>query len=354
MFQQCVELTEAAQVFDSLQMTNQQNLEVRANSDLKQTFTTWRERLPNFYDDIGVWSDLLAWRQHVFTAVTKVYVPLIPPGENSTYGYRGYHEQAWMINRFGEVARRHGLLDVCSIALNKIYSLPNIEISEAFLKLREQALCFFQKPEKFTEGLDSISTTNLMYFTASQKAEFLTLKGMFISRLGQNEEANAEFAHAIQMDMSLPKAWAEWGRFNDKLYRDRAEAVPPMPEPEQGQPRYSEEHWAAKYIRDRAVLASSAVSCYLQAAGLYNNHKCRGLLLRVLWLLGLDDSQSTIAKGFENYKGDLVVWYWITLIPQLLLSLSHREARQARTILMRMAKMYPQVSSIRPVWDTLT
>jgi transformation/transcription domain-associated protein len=344
MFQQSVELTEASQVFDSLQMTNQGNLELRANQDLKHIFTTWRERLPNFYDDIGVWSDLLAWRQHVFTAVTKVYVPLIPQGENSTFGYRGYHEQAWMINRFGEVARRHGLLDVCSIALNKIYSLPNIEISEAFLKLREQALCFFQKPEKFNEGLDSISTTNLMYFTSGQKSEFLTLKGMFISRLGQNEEANAEFAHAIQMDMTLPKAWAEWGRFNDKLYRDRAEAVPPMPEPEPGQPRFTEEQWAAKYTLDRAVLASSAVSCYLQASGLYANHKCRGLLLRVLWLLGLDDSQMTIAKGFENYKGDLVIWYWITLIPQLLLSLSHREARQARTILMRMAKQHPQVS----------
>nr|XP_018259603.1 transformation/transcription domain-associated protein [Kwoniella dejecticola CBS 10117]OBR81761.1 transformation/transcription domain-associated protein [Kwoniella dejecticola CBS 10117] len=321
MFQQCVELTEAAQVFDSLQMTNQQNLEMRCNSDLKTIFTTWRDRLPNFWDDISVWSDLLAWRQHVFQAVTRVYHPLIPPGDTATYGYRGFHETAWMINRFGEVARRHGLLDVCSVSLNKIYMLPNIEISEAFLKLREQALCFFQKPDKFNDGLDNISTTNLMYFAPPQKAEFLTLKGMFISRLGQNEEANAEFAHAIQMDMNLPKAWAEWGRFNDKLYRDRPEN---------------------NYANDRAILASSAVSCYLQAAGLYNNHKSRGLLLRVLWLLGLDDSRNTISKAFENYKGDLVIWYWITLIPQLLMSLSHREAKQARLLLLRIAKQFPQ------------
>ncbi|WWC92285.1 uncharacterized protein L201_007239 [Kwoniella dendrophila CBS 6074] len=318
MFQQCVELTEAAQVFDSLQMTNQQNLEMRCNSDLKTIFQTWRDRLPNFWDDISVWSDLLAWRQHVFQAVTRVYHPLIPPGDTATFGYRGFHETAWMINRFGEVARRHGLLDVCSVSLNKIYMLPNIEISEAFLKLREQALCFFQKPDKFNDGLENISTTNLMYFAPPQKAEFLTLKGMFISRLGQNEEANAEFAHAIQMDMNLPKAWAEWGRFNDKLYRDRPETAP------------------------GAVLASSAVSCYLQASGLYNNHKSRGLLLRVLWLLGLDDNRNTISKAFENYKGDLVIWYWITLIPQLLMSLSHREAKQARLLLLRIAKQFPQ------------
>lgn len=345
MFQQTVELGEAAQVFDSLSMTNQANLEMRVNTDLKQIFQTWRDRLPNFWDDIMVWSDLLAWRQHVFQSVTRVYVPLIPPGETATYGFRGYHETAWMINRFGEVARRHGLLDVCSVALNKIYALPNIEISEAFLKLREQALCFFQKPDKFNDGLENISTTNLMYFAPNQKAEFLTLKGMFISRLGQNEDANAEFAHAIQMDMTLPKAWAEWGRFNDKLYLERPEVSgsgPPDPKP--GEARLTDEQWALSYARDRALLASSAVSCYLQAAGLYNIHKSRGLLLRVLWLLGLDDSNNTIAKAFDNYKGDLVIWYWITLIPQLILSLSHREAKQARLLIIRIAKMFPQVS----------
>lgn len=343
MCQQVVELGEAARVFDSLQMTNQANLELRCNSDLKPIFQTWRDRLPNFWDDISVWSDLLAWRQHVFQAVTKVYHPLVAQPDNATYGYRGFHETAWMINRFGEVARRHGLLDVCSVSLNKIYMLPNIEISEAFLKLREQALCFFQKPEKFNEGLENISTTNLKFFGLSQRAEFLTFKGMFISRLGQNEEANAEFAHAIQTDWNLPKAWAEWGRFNDKLYKDRPEnpATGP-PEPEPGKPKMTDAQWQESYSQDRAILASSAVSCYLQAAGLYNNHKSRGLLLRVLWLLGLDDSHNTISKAFENYKGDLVIWYWITLIPQLLMSLSHREASHARLVLMRIAKSFPQ------------
>ncbi|KAL1410016.1 transcription-associated protein 1 [Vanrija albida] len=344
LFQQVVELGEAAQVFDSLQMTTAQTLEARVNNELKGIFQTWRDRLPNFWDDISVWSDLLAWRQHVFQAVTRVYMPMIQPTETATHGYRGYHETAWMINRFGEVARRHGLLDVCSTALNKIYMLPNIEISEAFLKLREQALCYFQKPEKFNEGLDNISTTNLMYFAQPQKAEFLTLKGMFISRLGQDSDANDEFAHAVQMDYNLPKAWAEWGKFNEKMYRQQPEAPPPgsKPEPGPGEKRMTDAEWAESWAQDRALRASSAVSCYLQAAGLYANHKSRALLLRVLWLLGLDDNRNTIAKAFEAYKGDLVIWYWITLIPQLLLSLSHREAQIARHILMHIAKAFPQ------------
>jgi transformation/transcription domain-associated protein len=344
LFQQVVELQEAAQVFDSLQMTTAQTLEARVNGELKGIFTTWRDRLPNFWDDISVWSDLLAWRQHVFQAVTRVYMPMVQPADGATHGYRGYHETAWMINRFGEVARRHGLLDVCSTALNKIYMLPNIEISEAFLKLREQALCYFQKPDKFNEGLDNISTTNLMYFAQPQKAEFLTLKGMFISRLGQDSDANDEFAHAVQMDYNLPKAWAEWGKFNEKMYRQQPESPPPnsKPNPGPGEKPMTDPEWAESWAQDRALRASSAVSCYLQAAGLYNSHKSRALLLRVLWLLGLDDSRNTIAKAFEAYKGDLVIWYWITLIPQLLLSLSHREAQIARHILMHIAKSFPQ------------
>ena len=316
LFQQYVELQEAAQVFESLAMTNAANLEFRVSHDLKGIFTTWRERLPNFWDDISVWSDLLAWRQHVFSAVTKVYVPLIPAGETATFGYRGYHETAWMINRFGHVARKHQLHDVCANALNKIYALPNIEISEAFLKLREQAMSHYQKPDKLAEGLESISTTNLMYFAAGQKAEFLTLKGMFIAKLGHDDDANQAFAAAVQQDLNLSKAWAEWGRFNDRIFRQK-----PL------EPSY----------------AANAVSCYLQAAGLYKNRKTRKLLVRVLWLLSLDEQTGAISRAFESYKGDSPTWYWITLVPQLLLSLSHREARHARNILMKIAKMFPQV-----------
>lgn len=319
LFQQYVELSEAALVFDSLAMTNAQNLEFRVSQDLKGIFTTWRERLPNFWDDISVWSDLLAWRQHVFSAVTKVYVPLIAPGETATYGYRGYHETAWMINRFGHVARKHQLHDVCSNALNKIYALPNIEISEAFLKLREQAMCHYQKTSSLAEGLESISTTNLMYFAPGQKAEFLTLKGMFIAKLGHADDANHAFAQAVQMDLNLPKAWAEWGHYNDRLFKEKPT-----------EPSY----------------AANAVSCYLQAAGLYKSRKTRKLLVRVLWLLSLDDPSNPISRAFDSYKGEMPAWYWITLVPQLLLSLSHREAKHARAILMKIAKSYPQVRSL--------
>jgi transformation/transcription domain-associated protein len=322
-FQQFVELQEAQQIFISLAGTNAQNLDTRSQ-ELKNVLGTWRDRLPNLWDDINVWSDLVAWRQHVFSAINKTYLPLVPSpqgsgaNQNSTsYAYRGYHETAWIINRFAHVARKHHLNEVCITSLTKIYTLPNIEIQEAFLKLREQAKCHYQNSSELASGLEVINNTNLMYFNAGQKAEFFTLKGMFLAKLGLHDEANQTFNLAVSMDMGFPKAWAEWGEYHDRMYKENPHDL---------------------------NIAANAVSCYLQAAGLYKSAKVRKLLVRILWLLSLDDASGTVSKAFDGYKGEVPTWYWITFIPQLLLALSHREARYARVILMKIAKTFPQVS----------
>ncbi|KZT41150.1 hypothetical protein SISSUDRAFT_1059707 [Sistotremastrum suecicum HHB10207 ss-3] len=335
-FQQVLELQEAAQIFVSISSTTAQNLE-KKSGEMKQILQAWRERLPNLGDDIGIWSDLVAWRQHVFAAINKYFIPLIQtPAQGgaagqsaNTVGYRGYHETAWIINRFAHVARKHHLMDVCTFSLNKIYTLPNIEISEAFLKLREQARCHYQNPAELQSGLDVINNTNLMYFSASQKAEFYTLKGMFFSKLGNKEEANRAFGSAVQMDLNMAKAWAEWGKFGDRCFQESAGEL---------------------------VHAASAVSCYLQAAGLYKSAKSRPLLIRVLWLLSVDDATLTISRSFDTYKGEAAFWYWITLIPQLLISLGYREAKHARYVLLNLAKLYPQALffPLRTVKEDLT
>jgi transformation/transcription domain-associated protein len=331
-FQQFVELQEAVKIFGSLSTTTSQNLE-KKSSDLKLVLQAWRERLPNIHDDISIWSDLVAWRQNVFHAINKTYIPLITPnpqsnsatGNTNTYGYRGYHETAWIINRFAHVARKHDLLDVCFGLLNKIYTLPNIEISEAFLKLREQARCHYQKPNDLQAGLEVINNTNLMYFSTAQKAEFYTLKGVFHARFNRNEDATAAFGQAVQLDMGQAKSWAEWGKYHDRMFKET-----PM---------------------DMSY-AANAVSCYLQAIGLYKSGKSRPLLTRVLWLLSVDDANLSISRAFDTYKGEAAFWYWITLIPQLCLSLGYREFKQARYILLNLAKLYPQVCK-RLIYETM-
>ena len=320
-FQQFVELQEAVQISVSLTQTNLTNLEKRS-SDLKMVLQAWRERLPNMYDDISVWSDLVAWRQNVFHAINRKYLPLINVASGTsgssapTFGYRGFHETAWIINRFAHVARKHDLLEVCFSQLNRIYTLPNIEISEAFLKLREQARCHYQKPGDLQAGLEVINNTNLIYFSTSQKAEFYTLKAMFYAKFGRNEEASAAFGQAIQLDMMQAKGWAAWGKYNDQLFKENPDNI----------------HHAAQ-----------AVHCYLQAAGIFKNRRTRPLLARVLWLLSVDDASLSVSRAFDTYKGDAGDGYWVGVVPQWCWSLWQRKLEQARYLLLNLAKLYPQV-----------
>ncbi|MCJ1286042.1 hypothetical protein MMC26_005384 [Xylographa opegraphella] len=317
-FQQLVELHDAQMICQSLASTTAINLDQKSQ-ELKLLLGTWRDRLPNVWDDINAWQDLVTWRQHIFQLINRKYLALLPPqagnATGNSFAYRGYHETAWIINRFAHVARKHQLPEVCISQLSKIYTLPNIEIQEAFLKLREQAKCHYQNPTELNSGLDVINNTNLNYFGQQQKAEFFTLKGMFLAKLNHKDEANDAFGTALYYDIRLPKAWAEWGYYNDTMFK----AEP-----------------------DNIERAAAAVSCYLEAASLFKNAKSRKLLSRILWLLSVDGPDNRISQAFEEFKGESPVWYWITFIPQLLTSLSHREARLSRAVLVKIAKIYPQ------------
>ncbi|TDZ59852.1 Transcription-associated protein 1 [Colletotrichum trifolii] len=307
-FQQLVELHDASVICNSLAGTNQSNLDVKSG-ELKLLLSAWRDRLPNVWDDITAWQDLVTWRQHIFSLINQTYLQLLPQGgggqnaNGSSFAYRGYHETAWIINRFAHVARKHNLPEVCITQLSRIYTLPNIEIQEAFLKLREQAKCHYQNPDELTSGLDVINNTNLNYFNPPQKAEFYTLKGMFLEKLKQKEEADSAYGTALYFDITAAKAWAEWGYFNERMYKDDPLA---------------------------------------NAAGSYKSAKSRKLIARILWLLSLDDASGSIAAGFDDFKGETPVWYWITYIPQLLTGLGHKEAPRVYQILTKIARSYPQ------------
>lgn len=63
--QQYVEFQEACAILSNLASTTAGNVELKS-TELKGILAIWRDRLPNFWDDVDIWSDLVAWRQHVF------------------------------------------------------------------------------------------------------------------------------------------------------------------------------------------------------------------------------------------------------------------------------------------------
>lgn len=117
-FQQYMEFLEATQIYANLHTTTVQNLDSKAQ-EIKRILQAWRDRLPNTWDDVNMWNDLVTWRQHAFQVINNAYLPLIPALQQSnsnsninTHAYRGYHEIAWVINRFAHVARKHNMPDV--------------------------------------------------------------------------------------------------------------------------------------------------------------------------------------------------------------------------------------------------
>lgn len=66
-----MELQEATQIRTGLQP----NSIGRATSlhDMKAIVKTWRNRLPNLWDDLSHWSDIFMWRQHQYQAIVAAY-----------------------------------------------------------------------------------------------------------------------------------------------------------------------------------------------------------------------------------------------------------------------------------------
>lgn len=58
---------------------------------------TWRLRTPNEWDNFGIWSDVLIWRNQIYNVVIeafKAYGDVAPP-----LFQLGYRDKAWSVNR---------------------------------------------------------------------------------------------------------------------------------------------------------------------------------------------------------------------------------------------------------------
>lgn len=91
-------------------------------------------------------------------------------------------------------------------------------LQEAFVKIREQAKAFLEMKGELTNGLNLINSTNLEYFPVKNKAEIFRLKGDFLLKLNDSENANVEYSNAITLFKNLPKGWISWGNYCDMVH----------------------------------------------------------------------------------------------------------------------------------------
>lgn len=307
--QPLVELQESARVLLELAVLQQQRPDYMY-SDLKDIMETWRLRLPNEWESLAHWGDVLIWRNHIYNIIINAlndFQELLPQLHQL-----GYRDKAWSVNQLGAAARKQGQYSLSISSINKLYGYNRMDVQEAFVKIREQAKAYLAGKEEVVTGLNLITTTNLEYFTAEHQAEIFRLKGMFHQDLGEQQAASNAFCTALTLHRQLPAGWLSWGKWNDSMYASSG---------------------------DKTQLESAA-ACYLQSIR-FGSEAGQAMVPRVLHLLSFENSGGEISRVLEKQQ-DLPMWVLLVWIPQLLMSLQRPEVAQVKRLLVQMAVSYPQ------------
>ncbi|KAF5841324.1 hypothetical protein DUNSADRAFT_13399 [Dunaliella salina] len=200
-----------------------------------------------------------------------------------------YRDKAWSVNKLGAIATAHGHTDTCLNILNTMYGFSAMEVQEAFVKIREQARAYLERPSELMAGLNLLSTTNLDYFGAQHQSEIFRLKGCLLAQMKDTKAAHQSFFQSLYLWKQSAEAWLGWGKLCDELWDKNAAAGMPAPE-------------LLDELRDRKAaggmptpeLLEYTVHCTCRrdeyTAVKLGHAPARGLLPRLLYLLSFDNN----------------------------------------------------------------
>eukprot|EP00871_Galdieria_phlegrea_P000035 jgi/Galph1/1031/GphlegSOOS_G5851.1 len=254
-----------------------------------QILTAWKERLPNEWDYLSFWNELITWRIHMHTVLVNAFQAMresrtleVPP---ILLGL-GVNESAWNVNTFGKVARKQGCTDVCLQSFQQLYNFPTMSPAEYFTKVKEQAKCCLQadscrwtcihQQEKnslstsLQFGLNQLNQCDLEQFNYYQQAQLLVLKAKFYERLGYLENANQTFATAVSLCSDLSSGWLAWGDYCDRVFEQSRDFT-----------------WS-----------TAAVNCFFQSIR-FGSRRARVKMARIFRLLSL---QFALQEGHSTDK----------------------------------------------------
>ena len=337
--QRLVELRESASLCHAMHPSNSMRT---PPPDLSSLVELWRKRLPNMWDEIEVWQDLLMWRSFVFEKIGSMNKVT---GKKETPIPFVQSETAWTINQLAKVARHHKMKGVCEKTLNTMYKMQSVDASYLFVKAKEQVLCHMQLSSDLEKQLEIINATNLQYFQPPQKSEFFALKGMVLHKLGKWKDANKSFSTSLSLCDDLGMAWEAWAVYCDDMFKRVRDSVKALKESKGNtsaakRPKTEKNASTEQNARE---WGKSAMTCYLNACRSYiDDEKVKKMIARALLMLSMDDHTSDIGLTFGRLVEGIDIAVWRFWIPQLITSLSRPEAKFVHGILVRLAKWYPQ------------
>ena len=362
--------------------------------DLKPVLGTWRERLPNVWEGLPVWDNILTWRHHVFNAtVDRLTSHLL--GDLSAEEGSDLHDATWTVIKVADTARKLDLPGVCALTLSRLMEVRSLDLNDAFAKARQQMIVALPAARQGLYSCDArvvlrgalslLNCTDMGLFDSNQKAELLRMKGLYWWELGPGPvdvlagtgqggaaapstgqqdcwlRANEQFAAAVKVDAGWAKAWLTWGRFLHAVHdaalfpilsglkqeSDKARArrgasgvLESLPAPE-GSPHAPLPESGALTGSMVLPLAQQAIVAMLLAV----NHRCKDAAMQLSHVLALMDNDvegSPLGAVLNKYGAQVPSWLWVAWVPQLLNMLMTPSADAASTIVAALTLNFPQ------------
>ena len=318
-----VEVNEASQILTCLQQVN--TIGPQGLAELKVIPKIWRERLPNKFDDLSYWSDILNLRQHMFKAIVsncEGFTHPIPDQHPPTL--TAFHNSAFSFVKYASIARKQGLNNVCLDALVRIMSIPQVQSQDRFVKQKEKIKCYIKIAHLMTEtelqeALENIDATDVISFPPQSKSDFFSYKAVLLSHIGRVEEANNMFGAAIQLYDDNHNAWGMWAEFMDKLFKQQSD-------------------------ENRITYAKSAMASYMQSCRQNKVSPKTALhISRIFWLLLYEEEgKGNMDEIFQKFAPRINAKHWVTWIEQIIKTAFLKNKHFTLELLDEVAEFYPQ------------
>ncbi|KAL9657302.1 hypothetical protein ABK040_011522 [Willaertia magna] len=385
-FQQLYELHESANLLNDAKKP-------LSTTELKGFLTTWRDRIPNKWDDISMWNDILTWRYHFLKRMSEKFEDL----KEEHHRALCLNEAIWTLNKFAKITRKQNLVEPGLRMLadsGKLLMNLKTETTESFVRVYEILKCFLQDG-RYNEALDLIDSDTSMSskLKTNQKIEILRLRGEFLSRCDKNDDSYQTFSQSVSYfpqdqryltsvtsTPALGKSFFYWARLLDKLFVEKWNSGARNQKQKQSTKHPTQsmtamdfaEHCLASYLL--AIRYSGGAANHQSIVSIGGN--IRQHIGRVLWLLSFDTETPTTIKTTapvqnnpnqpnqpqqqattteiinvgplykiaEKSINDIPAWMWIPWHQQLFSMLQRKDSESliAKQILMATLNAFPQ------------
>ncbi|KAJ6246168.1 hypothetical protein M0813_19537 [Anaeramoeba flamelloides] len=280
---------------------------------------SWKQRLPNYWEELPIWQDLLEWRLIMFNLITDNLKEL---KIEKNIKFIGEHQKAFTLNRYAKVARKHGLISTCLTSIDRVLKLSNLTAEQAFKRFEEQTKCYMSMEGKISDGLNKLKNLELKHFPSpTHQSLYLRLKGEILTLIGEFSLANKAFYDSIRITKKLGQNWGKWARFCDLIYS-----------------KTGNENWAKK-----------AIEFYYETS-LLNGDRLNSLAPRIIWLFikgigndnPLQSTKNDLKKNiFKN--SNLIMWIpWVNQILNELNLNANENFNQFKYLIKQISKKFPQ------------